>query len=168
MKKNLKYKSLKKEEYLFSEEEIKVPLSKLVINKHNTVKIRDMSDYCDIFHAIENTVLQVWLENSKLKDKDVLSAYASLLKDFDNQPDNSLASEIAKNVKMCLLLRKQDKQKDYTYGEIISCLSMLNTIAKDHHCSDGRGYLKWIRTFYNGNMPTNINDILNYIFQNEL
>jgi hypothetical protein len=166
--KRQKNKLLKEEEDKYTEEDVKVPLGTLVINKRSAVKIRDMADYSDIFYAIESTVLQVWFEDLRLNDKDVLYAYASLLKDFDHQPDGSLASEIAKSVKAFLLFRKQDKQKDYTYGEITSCLFLLSTIAKDHHSADGVGYLKWIRTFYDGNMPTDVDDILNYILQNEL
>jgi hypothetical protein len=166
--KKQKNKLLKEEEDRYCEEDVKVPLSTLVINKHNAVKIRDMADYSDIFYAIENTVLQVWFEDPRLNDKDVLYAYTLLLKDFDHQQDASLACEIAKSVKAFLLYRKQDKQKDYTYGEITSCLFLLRTIAKDHHSADGVGYLKWIRTFYDGNMPTDVNEIIKYIFQNEL
>ena len=168
MKKKRKNNPLKEEEDELSEEDVTVPLSTLIINKPTPVKIRDMADYSDVFFAIENTVMQIWEEDRRFRDRDVLSAYASLLKDFDHQPDGSLASEIAKSVKACLLFRKQDKQKDYTYGEITSCLSMLVTIAKDHRSADGVGYLKWVKTFFNGKMSTNVNDILTYIFNNEM
>jgi hypothetical protein len=151
-----------------SEEDVKVPLSTLVLNKRTAVKIRDMADYGDVFYAIENTVLLVWEEDRRMRDRDVLFAYTSLLKDFDCQPDDSLASEIAKSVKAILLLRKQNKQKDYSYGEITSCLSMLVSIAKEHSSPDGVGYLKWVTAFLSGKMPTNINNILEYIFKNEL
>ena len=151
-----------------SEEDVKVPLSTLVLNKRTAVKIRDMADYSDVFFAIENTVLLVWEEDRRIRDRDVLFAYTSLLKDFDHQPDGSLASEIAKSVKAILLLRKQNKQKEYSYGEITSCLSMLVSIAKEHSSSDGVGYLKWVTAFLSGKMPTNINDNLEYIFKNEL
>jgi hypothetical protein len=167
--KNPRRKPAEKEnEYEPTEEEVRVPLSTLVINKRTPVQIRDMADYGDIFYAIENTVLQIWKEDRRFHDRDVLSAYASLLKDFDHQPDDSLASEIAMAVKAFLLLRKHNKQKEYTYGEITSCLSKLVTIAKDHRSSDGAGYLKWVKTFFSGKMPTSINDIMEYIFKNEM
>jgi hypothetical protein len=167
--KNPRRKPAEKEnDYEPTEEEVRVPLSTLVVNKRTPVQIWDMGDYGDIFYAIENTALQVWLENPALRDHDVLSAYASLLKDFDHQPDDSLASEIAMAVKAFLLLRRHNKQKMYTYGEITSCLSKLVTIAKDHRSPDGKGYLKWVRTFLEGNMPTTLNDILEYMFKNEM
>jgi len=151
-----------------TEEDVQVPLSTLVINKKTPVKIRDMADYSDIFFAMENTVLDRWLENPTLRDQDVLRAYTSLLKDFDHRPDGTLDAEIAKNVKALLLYRKKDKERDFTYGEVLSCLSMLITIAKQHRSSDGKGYLKWVKIFFDGKMPTNVQDILNYISQNEL
>jgi hypothetical protein len=165
---NPRRKSLEKEnDYEPTEEEVRVPLSTLVVDKRTPVRIRDMADYGDIFYAIENTALQVWLEDPALRDRDVLSAYASLLKDFDHQPDGSLASEMAMAVKAFLLLRKHNKQKEYTYGEVTSCLSKLVTIAKGHRCADGVGYLKWVKTFFSGKMPTSMNDIMEYISRNE-
>ena len=166
MNKKLKKKKMKEDEP--SEEDVKVPLSTLVLDKRTAVKIRDMADYYDIFFAIENTVLLVWEEDRTMRDRDVLCAYASLLKDFDHQPDGSLASEIAKSVKAILLLREQDKQREYSYGEITSCLSMLVSIAKEHSSPDGVGYLKWVKAFFSGEMSTNVNDILEYIFKNEV
>ena len=158
----------KKEDFEPTEEDVRVPLSVLVINKKTPVKIRDMANYSDIFFAIENTVLQFWLENPSFGDQDILQAYTVLLKDFDHQPDNTLASEIAKSVKAILIFKKQDKQGNYTYGEITSCLSLLISIAKEHKSSDGKGYLKWIKTFFDGKMPMDVKDIFDYICQNEL
>jgi hypothetical protein len=79
-----------------------------------------------------------------------------------------LASEISTNVKMCLWFRNHEKQRKYSVGEVHSCLSMLVSIAKDHNSPDGVGYLKWVKTFFAGKMPTNIVDILDYLFQNEV
>jgi len=158
----------RKEDFEPTEEDVRVPLSILVINKKTPVKIRDMANHSDIFFSIENTVFQVWLENPSLGDQDVLQAYTVLLKDFDYQPDDTLASEIAKSVKAILIFRKQDKQRNYTYGEITSCLSLLISIAKEHKSCDGKGYLKWIKTFFDGKMPTDVKDIIDYICQNEL
>ncbi len=151
-----------------TEEDVRVPLGILVIDKHTTVNIFDMADYYDVFAAIEGTVLAFWGQERKIRDTDVLFAFTSLLKDFDHQPEGSLASEIAKCVKAILLSRKQEKLKDYTYGEITSCLSKLITIAKDHRSPDGIGYLKWVKTFFEGNMPMDKESILEYLFTNDL
>ena len=151
-----------------SEEDVMVPLDTLVLNRRTPVNIWDMARYSDVFGAIETTVLQVWQDTPKLRDRDVLAAYTLLLKDFDHQPESSLASEVAKSVKASLIFRARDKEKQYTYGEVLSCVSKLVRIAKDHHSPDGRGYLKWVRTFFEGNMPTNLNDILDYMFKNEM
>jgi hypothetical protein len=151
-----------------TEEDVKVPLHTLVIDRRTRVNIGNMADYSDVFAAIEGTVLAFWQEATRIRDKDVLSAYTALLKDFDHQPEGSLASEIAKCVKANLLSRRQEKLKDYTYGEITSCLTKLITIAKDHRSPDGIGYLKWVKTFFEGDMPMDIGSILEYMFTNEM
>ena len=165
-----KHKSLEEndDEFVFTEEDVSVPLHTLVIDKRTARNIWDMADYADVFAVIEGTVLAFWDEERKIRDKDVLSAYTSLLKDFDHQPERSLASEIAKSVKAVLLSRKQEKLKDYTYGEITSCVSKLLTIAKDHRSPDGIGYLRWVKTFFDGNMPNDKDAIMEYIFKNEM
>jgi hypothetical protein len=152
----------------FTEEEVLVPLHTLVTDKRTTVNIWNMAVYAEVFAVMEGTVLAFWDQKHKLRDKDVLSAYTSLLKDFDHQPKDSLASEIAKSVKAILLSRRQQKLKDYTYGEITSCLTKLITIVKDHRSPDGIGYLKWVKTFFEGNMPTDMESILEYMFTNEM
>ncbi|KYK32852.1 MAG: hypothetical protein AYK22_01650 [Thermoplasmatales archaeon SG8-52-3] len=158
---------LKKEE--LTEEDVKVPIRKLVLSSKKPVKIRNMEDYADIFFSIENTVFYNWSEfDSVLNDQDVLNAYNQLLEDFDNQKENSLSSEISKSVKAFLLMRKKEGMKDYTYGEIASCVSYIIEIANNHKSPDGLGYLKWIRTFFEGNMPKNIDEIAKYMFENEI
>jgi hypothetical protein len=159
---------LEEEQEELSEEDVMVPLDTLVLNHRTSVNIQDMAEYSDVFSAIETTVLAVWEVTPRLRDRDVLVAYTTLLKDFDHQPESSLASEIAKSVKAQLIFRARDKEKKYTYGEVTSCLSKLVTIAKDHRSSNEKGYLKWIKTFYDGNMPTTLNDILEYMFKNEM
>jgi len=168
LKNEQKRRKAKEELNDFTEEDVTVPLHTLVIDKRTEVKIRNMADYSDVFAAIEGTVVAFWQEETRIHDRDVLSAYTSLLQDFDHQPEGSLASEIAKCVKAILLSRKQEKLKDYTYGEITSCLSMLLTIAKDHQSPDGTGYLKWVKTFFEGNMPMDMNTIIEYMFKNEM
>jgi hypothetical protein len=166
--KNTHKKRKKKEDDFFSEEDVNVPLRTLVIDKRTGVNIWNMGVYAEVFAAMEGTVMVFWAKDRTIRDKDVLSAYTSLLKDFDGQPEGSLAAEIAKCVKAILLSRKQEKLKDYTYGEITSCLSKLIIIAKDHRSPDGIGYLKWVKTFFEGNMPMDRMSILEYMIKNEL
>lgn len=168
MKNKHKSRGEKEDEDDITEEDVSVPLHTLVVDKRIAVNIWNMADYADVFAAIEGTVLAFWDEERNIQDKDVLSAYTILLKDFDHQPEGSLASEVAKCVKAILLSRKQEKLKDYTYGEITSCLSKLITIARDHRSPDGIGYLKWVKTFFEGNMPMDMDAIIGYIFKNEM
>ena len=65
------------------------------------------------------------------------------------------------------IIRTREKQGKYTYGEIISCISYLIKIAHEHKSSDGVGYLKWVKTFFDGDMPLTVDDIVDHIFQNE-
>lgn len=159
--------SLEAEE--ITEEDVKVPINELVVGNKKQVNIADMADYADIFFAIENTVLHYWSNiNHDINDQDVLKAYTKLLKDFDNQKEETLASEISKSVKGLLIIRKREKQREYTYGEIISCVLYLRKIAHEHKSSNGVGYLKWVKAFFDGDMPLTVDGIAEYIFQNEL
>ena len=147
-----------------TEEDVKVPINELVVGNKKQVNIVDMADYADIFFAIENTVLHYWSDiNQDVNDQDVLKAYNNLLKDFDNQKEETLASEISKSV-----IRAREKQREYMHGEIISCVSYLKKTAHEHKSSDGVGYLKWVKAFFDGDMPLTVDGIAEYIFQNEL
>lgn len=146
---------------------MKIPIAKLVINNKKGVKINDMADYYDLFFAIENTTLLYWESHTDITDKDVINAFNRLLRDFDNQKEGTLESEISKDIKVILILRKNDKKEDYTLGEIVSCIILLMKIAKEHQSSNGIGYLKWIRAFFEGRMPLTEEEITEYIFQNE-
>jgi transcriptional antiterminator len=130
-----------------TEEEENAPLSELVINSKKQVKIKDMSDYYDVFFAIENTTFHYWIDNPDLNDKKVIKVFSHLIRDFDNQKEEGLASEISKGVKAILIWRKRNKDRDYTFGELTSCISLLIKLANEHKSSDGKGYLKWIRAF---------------------
>jgi len=44
---------------------------------------------------------------------------------------------------------------------------LLTKIAKEHQSSDGIGYLKWIKTFFEGRMPETEKEIIEYISINE-
>ncbi|MFQ5974778.1 MAG: hypothetical protein ACE5J5_00485 [Candidatus Hydrothermarchaeales archaeon] len=146
---------------------MKTLIAKLVINDKKQVKINDMADYYDLFFAIENTTMLYWESHTDMTDKDVINAFNRLLRDFDNQKERTLASEISKGIKAILILRKNDKKGDYTFGEIVSCIILLMKIAKEHQSSDGIGYLKWIKAFFERRMPLTEEEIIEYIFQNE-
>jgi transcriptional antiterminator len=151
-----------------TEEEVKAPLGELVINNKKQVKIKDMADYYDVFFAIENTTFHYWIGNPDLNDRKVINAFNHLLRDFDNQKEGGLASEISKSVKAILIWRKRNKDRDYTLGELTSCISLLIKLANEHKSSGGRGYLKWIRAFFEGRMPESEEEIMKYILQNEI
>ena len=168
MKNKHKSREEKEDEDDFTEEDVSVPLHTLVVDKRIAVNIWNMVNYADVFASIEGTVLAFWDEKHNIRDKDVLSTDTILLKDFDHQPEGSLVSEVAKCVKAILLSRKQEKLKDYTYAEITSCLTKFITIARDHRSPDGIGYLKWMKTFFEGNMPMDMDSIMGYIFKNEM
>ncbi|MFQ6060667.1 MAG: hypothetical protein ACE5KV_05135 [Thermoplasmata archaeon] len=156
------------EEVELTEEEVGVPLAELVIDDKKRVRIDDMADYYEVFFAIECSTLLYWESHEEITDKDVMKAFNRLLLDFDNQKEGTLASEISKAVKANLILRRRDQEEDYTFGEIASCISFLKRIAKHHKSPDGRGYLKWIRAFFEGRMPMTEEEIVDYILQNEV
>ena len=139
------------------------PLAELVENGNRKVAIEDIADYHEIFASIESVVLFMWQENPALKDKTVLSAYNKLKKDFDGQKKGSLAYNISKSVKCQLILSRIEGGRSYTYGEIISCVRLLIKLVKQHRSPSGIGYLQWIKTFYEGNIPKTEEEIWDYI-----
>ena len=145
-----------------AEADVDQPFENLVGSSKRKVVIDDISDYTDIFYSIESVVLLAWQENPVINDKKVLSAYNKLKKDFDGQKKGSLADEISKSVKAQLVLSGIEGCT-YTHGEIISCVKTLIKIAKNHRSPNGIGYLHWVKTFFEGNMPENSEDILEYI-----
>lgn len=159
---------IENKEVTFTEKELDVPLNTLVINNKGRVNTKEMDKYIEIYMSIETTVMTLWKERKNVNDKIVLSAYKSLLRDFDHQQKGSLESEIAKCVKATLLMRKREKLKDFTYGEILSCIYTLIEIIKIHQSQDGIGYLKWVENFFTGNMPTTEKEMTEYMFKNEM
>ncbi|GEM_PF-1964725 len=150
-------------------EDVKVPIRELVINDSKRVRIRDMADYSDIFFAIEFTILTYWEDCcTTLKDRDVIKSLYSLLGNFDGQEEGTLASEIAKALKATLIWRKRIRRRKYKLGEILSCISLLISVARNHQSPDGIGYLKWIKNFFEGKMPLTIEEILDYMWENEM
>ena len=146
-----------------TEADVNRPLAELVENGIGNMAIEDIADYQEIFASIESVVLFMWQENPALKDKTVLSAYNKLKKDFDSQKKGSLAYNISQSVKGKLMLNRIEGERSYTYGEIISCVRLLIKLAKQHRSPSGIGYLHWIKTFYEGNMPETESEILEYI-----
>lgn len=138
------------------------PLSQLVEADRKRIVIKNMADYAEILFSIEEPILSYWKENPKLKDRDVLFAFAKLLKRFDNHKEQYLPGRISISLKEMLVYEKE-KGRTYTYGEVVSCLTLLKNIAKTHRSPNGRGYLQWIQTFFEGNLPETEEEILEYI-----
>lgn len=138
-------------------------LAELVENGNGNVAIEDIADYHEIFVSIEYVVLFMWQENPALNDKTVLSAYNKLKKDFDGQKEGSLAYNISQSVKGQLMLNRIEGERSFTYGEIISCVRLLIKLVKQHRSPSGIGYLQWIKTFFEGNMPKTDQEIWDYI-----
>ena len=151
-----------------TEADVNRPLAELVESGNGKVAIEDIADYHEIFASIESVVLFMWQENPALKDKTVLSAYNKLKKDFDSQKKGSLAYTISQSVKGQLMLNRIKGERSYTYGEIISCVRLLIKLVKQHRSPSGIGYLQWIKTFYEGNMPQTDEEILEYTLKYEI
>ncbi len=151
-----------------TDNDLEKPLAALVNPRKTKVKIKDMADYYEIFFGAERTVLFFSEEFPDMMDKDVISAYSYLLQDFDGQEKDSLADYIAKGIKAQLIFRRRNNKKDYSMGEIHSCLLLLKKLAIQHHSSDGKGYLKWIRAFFEGRLPRTPMENWIYILKNEL
>jgi len=150
-----------------TEADVNRPLAELVESSREKVVIADMGDYYDIFFSIEYIVLNFWEKKPALKDKTVLSAYHKLKKDFDGQKKGSLADEISKSVKAMLVHNKIEGERSYTYEEIISCVKYLIKLVNQHRSPSGIGYLQWIKTFFEGNMPKTDTEMFDYIEEYE-
>ena len=146
-----------------TEADVNRPLAELVESGNEKVLFEDIGDYYEIFFSIESTVLNFWQKKPALKDKTVLSAYHKLKKDFDGQKKGSLADEISKSVKAMLVFNKIDGERGYTYEEIISCVKHLIKLVNQHRSPSRIGYLQWIQTFFEGNMPKTDTEIWEYI-----
>ena len=146
-----------------TEADVNRPLAELIESGNEKVLFEDIADYYEIFFSIENTVLNIWQKKPFLKDKTVLSAYNKLKKDFDGQKEGSLANEISKSVKALLVQNKLEGERSYTYVEINSCVKHLIKLVKQHRSPSGIGYLHWIKTFFEGNMPKTKEEIWEYI-----
>ena len=146
-----------------TEADVNRPLAELVENSREKVVIEDMGDYYEIFYCIESTVLNFWQKKPALNDKTVLSAYHKLKKDFDGPKKGSLADEISKSVKAVLVFNKIEGERSYTYEEIISCVKYLIKLVNQHRSPSRIGYLQWINTFFEGNLPITETEIGDYI-----
>ena len=150
-----------------TEADVNRPLAELVESGNEKVLFEDIGEYSEIFFSIESTVLNIWQKKPALKDKMVLSAYHKLKKDFDGQKKGSLADEISKSVKTMLVLNKIEGERSYTYEEIISCVKYLIKLVNQHRSPSRIGYLQWIKTFFEGNMPKTRAEISDYIDEYE-
>lgn len=143
------------------------PLTEFVRDDRKRADVREMEKYAEIFFSIEYTILIYWKKHPKLKDKEVISAFKKLKYDFDSHKEQSLAGTISHSVKAMLAHMMVTQKRIYTYGEIISCVSLLKRIAKMHKAPHGRGYLYWVRTFFEGELPETQEEILEYILKYE-
>lgn len=159
---------MNKENYKVTRDEVKMPLKELVTPNRSRVKIKDMADYSDIFYGAESVVLHFFKNFPELKDQDIIASYNALLHDFDSQEEGTLADEIGKSIKAQLIFRKRRKERPYSWGEIESCLFLLKKLAFQHKSSDGIGYLKWVRTFFEGKLPETPEEHLKYILEHEV
>ena len=150
-----------------TEADVNRPLAELVENSREKVVIEDIAEYSEIFFSIEYIVLNFWQKKPALKDKTVLSAYHKLKKDFDGLKKGSLADEISKSVKTVLVLNKIEGERSYTYEEIISCVKYLIKLVNQHRSPSRIGYLQWIKTFFEGNLPQTDKEISDYIDEYE-
>jgi hypothetical protein len=146
-----------------TEADVNRPVAELVERGNKKVLFEDIDEYYEIFYSIESTVLNFWQKKPALNDKTVLSAYNKLKKDFDGQKKDSLADEISKSVKALLVFNKIEGKRGYNYGEINSCIKILIKLVKQHRSPSGIGYLHWIKTFFEGNMPKTKSEIRKYI-----
>jgi hypothetical protein len=147
---------------------IRPPLSELTVPSKKRVRVKNLGDYYDVFGSLEQTILSIWLDEPRLTDEDVLIAINDLTHDFDDQPEGTIARELEQAVKSTLMLRHDDGDVDYTYGEVMSCLSHLVGIVRTHHSPRGTGYLTWVKTVFEGNMPTTRAEIVEYILRHEV
>ena len=126
-----------------------------------------MGDYADVFFAIEHVVFAWWESNPRMNDEEVLCTYRTLARKFDGQKEGTLPSEIEKSIKTMLIARKRKGERDYTFGELLSCIDLLIGLVRQHESSDGIGYLKWIKLFFEGRLPEP-EEGLEYILKNEM
>lgn len=150
-----------------SEAEVCLPLAEFVEPDDKPADVHDMGKYSDVFFSIEYVVLSLWKSNPKMKDKEVIKALRILQENFDNHEGGSVADELAKSVKAMLVMRRKKGKRRYTKGEIISCVALLEGIAKEHENSKGDGYLRWVRTFFEGKLPETEEEMFEYAVENE-
>lgn len=93
-----------------------VPMSELVRDDRERIRIEDMAEYSDVFFAVENATLQYWFAHPEIKDRDVLASFNRLLRNPDSRKD-PLTSEISMGVKAVLVMRREEGERDYTHGE---------------------------------------------------
>lgn len=128
--------------------------------------VTQMDEYAEIFFCLEFSILRYWKNHSRLKDKKVISTFKRLIKSFDDNTESSLAGILSREVK-AELIRLKEEGRTFTYGEIISCVRLLKKIAKIHKSPDGRGYLRWVETFFRGQLPETEKEMRDYILKYE-
>jgi hypothetical protein len=151
-----------------SDEDVLAPLASLAEPGTELVEISDMARYHDLFAMVEGIVLQCWEAYPELTDAHVLAAFGDLARTFDGHEANTLAGQVAMGVKAILIHRRRSGQRVYSLGEVASCVLRLAHIAREHESWDGVGYLKWVRTFFEGRMPRTSEELARYLIENEI
>jgi len=148
--------------------EIRKPIASLVLPDAAEVDATDMGKYSDIFFALESMIFTGWRQQPSLDDKEVLEALDTALSDLDSQPEGSFAWILATSLKARLMFRKGRGGKDFTMGEIVSCIRLLARIAREHENSTGDGYLRYLRAFFTTGLPETAKEHVDYLVKNEL
>ncbi len=146
-------------------DELNGPLLEIVNPSKKMVPIHDMNEYKTIFFSIEKPVFDYWKQNSETTDETIIKNLESLKQGFDN-PQNELGEQIKRSIKTTILLNKD--KKEYSYGDIMSCIVRLKNLAKHHESFDGIGYLKWLERFFEGTIPQTPEEIEEYIKKEEI
>ena len=147
------------------DEELDGPIESFVSPEKHMVDVNDMGKYSMIFYPIERTILDYWVENQSLNDEGVISVLEKLKANFDETKDE-LGEKICLNVKIALCASNKVNKK-FSLGELKSCITRLKNIAKRHDAPDGIGYLKWVKTFFEGKLPETEDEIREYILNEE-
>ncbi len=146
-------------------EELDGPIASFVSPEKHMVDVTDMGKYSMVFYPIERTILEFWEKNQSLGDAEVIVALEKFKANFD-EPQDELGEEICRNVKITLCANNKINKK-FSFGELKSCVTQIKNIAKRHDAPDGIGYLKWVKTFFEGKLPHTEEEIREYILKEE-
>lgn len=150
------------------DEIVDVHITELLRVDRTGVDIKEKEKYHIVLFALESAVLIEWASHPKLKDRDVISAYGRLQDILKGRktPAGGLAGRMERHLKKVII--GNALEGEYTVGELLSCLTALKRIARNHRARDRKGYLKWVKAFLGGRMPETEEEITEYIMRNEM